>query len=114
LEADRDPQQLGETVFRSFDLAPDLGRSDGFALLLKRLGLRSRKAFEREVRAVHVIVKGPTLTVSPMVAFDRGGMGGLKGHKRKMTYDGLTEAELGQAILDAYDAIKDHPPLPKS
>jgi hypothetical protein len=95
-------------------LAPELGRNDAFALLLKQLGLRSRKAFEREVGTVSVTVRGPSLTISPMVAFDRGGMGSLNDHVRKMAYDGLTDVELGRAILDAYEQIKDHPPLPKS
>jgi hypothetical protein len=30
-EADRDPRQLGEAVYRSFDLASEFAPSDGFA-----------------------------------------------------------------------------------
>lgn len=107
-----DAAELGGTIGRSLQLVP-LSRGDAFALFLKKLGLRSRKAFEREVRKVSVALKGSSVIVTPMVTFDRGGSGSLDDHVRELPYDNLTDVELGRAVLEAYELIKDHPPLPK-
>jgi hypothetical protein len=112
LESRPDAVLLGKTIERSFDLT-SLGREDSFPILLKKLGLRSRKAFEREVKNVDVNLKGSLLTVTPMVSFDRGGAGGRAEHKRVLNRETLTDVELARAVLGAYELIKDHPPRPK-
>jgi hypothetical protein len=112
LESLPDAVSLGKTIEHSLDLTP-LVREDSFPTLLKKLGLRSRKAFEREVKNVDVTLSGSTLTVAPMVAFDRGGRGSLNDHVRELPYKGLKNSQLGAAVLEAYELIKDHPPLPK-
>jgi hypothetical protein len=82
-------------------------------MLLKKLGLRSLKALEREARSVSITVRDGSIVVTPMVPYDRGGAAGIAEHQRVLTMPNVTESELGATIIAAYEGTKDHAPLPK-